>query len=64
MGDFIIFGEYQAEWYVYDTTSAELIDDLPVDDFEFESTGAAFSPNGALLAISGPVVVFYDRGKR
>ena len=61
VGDMAVYGEGQVEWFVYDTLEAELVGDVPADDVEFASTGAAFTPNGALLAISGDTINFFDR---
>jgi len=61
VGDLAVYSEGQAEWYAYDTTGADLIADLPEDDPDFASTGAAFSPDGSLMIIAGPYADFYGR---
>ena len=61
VGDLVVYGEGQAEWYAYDTEDAQLVGDLPEDNPDFASTGAAFSPNGSLLVIGGPYVSFFNR---
>lgn len=61
VGDLAVYGEGPAEWYAYDTVDAGLVADLPEDGAEFASTGAAFSPNGALLLVSGDTVHFFER---
>ncbi len=60
VGDLAVYGEGQAEWYAYDTSGADLMD-LPEDDPDFASTGAAFSPDGSLMIIAGPYAGFYGR---
>ena len=61
VGDLAVYGGGQAEWYAYDTSAADLLADLPEDNADFTSTGAAFSPDGSLLIIAGPYAGFYDR---
>ncbi len=61
VGDLIAYGEDQAEWYTYTTDEVSLAGDVPVDNPDFQSTGAAFSDNGELLVIGGPYVTFADR---
>ena len=61
VGDLAVYGAGQVEWYAYDTAAADLLADLPQDNADFTSTGAAFGPDGSLLIIAGPYAGFYDR---
>jgi len=61
VGEFIVYGEGQAEWYSFDTEDVALNADLPTDNADFQSSSAAFSNNGELIAIGGPYLTFLDR---
>ncbi len=61
VGNLVVYGEGQAEWYAYDVTGADLVGDLPTDNADFTAGGAAFSPDGGLLIVAGPYAAFYDR---
>ena len=61
VGDYAVFGEGQVEWFTFNTEETDTVGSAPVDDESFASTGAAFSPNGALFGISGDTAHFYDR---